>query len=229
MLIWYYLFIRVKKINPRKKEKKVPKKKAPKKVSKKENQKQAIARKNLVSNLVEKFDLVENAQKKFDKENSKNFRIASIAIYEALNTKSVFKSVRDLAEQMGRSKSDVGRYAQAGKFLKGVTDEQLEKVGFNAYKVKTELRKIKSSLEVKTAEDLKNASEKVKGKKNTPATLTIDIALSFLKSVLENGTTEQAIEIKKQFSEMMKIENKKEKAAKNLILGYAKQPVKASK
>lgn len=160
-----------------------------KKVNKKEETKKAIARKKLVNELVEKFDLVENAQNKFETENSKNFRIASVAIYDALNTKSVFKSVRHLATEMNRSKSDVARYFQAGKFLKGVTDEQLKKVGFNAYKVKTELRKIKSSMQVKTAEDLKKASEqnKVTRKVATCNHGSIDGLNTLLKDLIEHN------------------------------------------
>lgn len=194
-------------------------------VNKKDETKKAIMRKKLVSELVEKFDLVENKEKSFTEDISKNFRVASIAIYDALNTKSVFKSIRHLATEMKRSKSDVHRYAQAGKFLKNVTDEQLKKVGMNAYSVKTQLRKVQSAIAPKNATELKKVSTKKVSKK--VSVITIDDALKTIETFIKNSPEPQKVlVIKNKLQELIMIQNKKERAfAEALKLA----PVKISK
>lgn len=186
-------------------------------VNKKDETKKAIARKKLVTELVEKFDLVENKEKSFSEDISKNFRVASIAIYDALNTKSVFKSIRHLATEMKRSKSDVHRYAQAGKFLKSVTDEQLKKVGMNAYSVKTQLRKVQSAMAPKNATELKKVSSKKVVKEKSA--ITTEQALSTLRTFITfSPDANKVSELKKSLAELIQLENKKESAMKKLIV-----------
>jgi len=189
-------------------------------VSKKALQKIAVEKITIANQIVKRFDAIENKEKKTAQELSTDFRKISVDMYNAVHVNKVFKSGRELSRTMNRANSDVARYINAGKFLSIITDKELAEKGYNAFNVKTLVRKI--SKEIKSAKnvgDVKKADKKVTKKLvKEKSAITIDAALTALRTFITMSPDVKKVdEIKKTLAELILLENKKAKAITKLI------------
>jgi len=189
-------------------------------VSKKALQKIAVEKITIANQIVKRFDAIENKEKKTAQELSTDFRKISVDMYNAVHVNKVFKSGRELSRAMNRANSDVARYINAGKFLSIITDKELAEKGYNAFNVKTLVRKI--SKEIKSAKnvgDVKKADKKVTKKLvKEKSAITIDAALSALRTFITMSPDVKKVdEIKSKLAELILLENKKAKAMNKLI------------
>lgn len=189
-------------------------------VSKKALQKIAVEKITIANQIVKRFDAIENKEKKTAQELSTDFRKISVDMYNAVHVNKVFKSGRELSRTMNRANSDVARYINAGKFLSIITDKELAEKGYNAFNVKTLVRKI--SKEIKSAKnvgDVKKADKKVTKKLvKEKSAITIDAALTALRTFITMSPDVKKVdEVKSKLAELILLENKKAKAMNKLI------------
>ena len=194
---------------------------APKKaVNKKAVEKIAVKKITIANAIVKKFDAIESKEKKTAQELSADFRAISVEMYNAVHVNKVFKSGRELSRQMNRANSDVARYINAGKFLSIVTDKELAEKGYNAFNVKTLVRKISKDIKnAKSVDSVKKADKKVTKKiSKEKSVITIDEVISRLRTFITMSPDVKKVdEIKKTLAELILLENKKASAMVKLV------------
>ena len=194
---------------------------APKKaINKKAIEKIAVKKITIANAIVKKFDAIESKEKKTAQELSADFRAISVEMYNAVHVNKVFKSGRELSRQMNRANSDVARYINAGKFLSIVTDKELAEKGYNAFNVKTLVRKISKDIKnAKSVDSVKKADKKVTKKiSKEKSAITIDQALSTLSTFIINSPDIKKVEaVKELLKDLINFKNKKQMAMEKLV------------
>jgi hypothetical protein len=189
-------------------------------VNKKAVEKIAVKKITIANEIVKRFDAIENKEKKTAQELSAEFRKISVDMYNAVHVNKVFKSGRELSRTMNRANSDVARYINAGKFLSIVTDKELAEKGYNAFNVKTLVRKISKDIKsAKTVGDVKKADKKVTKKiSKENSAITIDQAINALRTFITmSPDAQKVLAVKNQLAELIKLENKKASAMVKLV------------
>lgn len=189
-------------------------------VNKKAVEKIAVKKITIANEIVKRFDAIENKEKKTAQELSADFRKISVDMYNAVHVNKVFKSGRELSRTMNRANSDVARYINAGKFLSIVTDKELAEKGYNAFNVKTLVRKISKDIKsAKTVGDVKKADKKVTKKiSKENSAITIDQAINALRTFITmSPDAQKVLAVKNQLAELIKLENKKASAMVKLV------------
>jgi hypothetical protein len=196
---------------------------APKKaINKKAVEKIAVKKVTIAKAIVAKFDAIESKEKKTAQELSADFRAISVEMYNAVHVNKVFKSGRELSRQMNRANSDVARYINAGKFLSIVTDKELAEKGYNAFNVKTLVRKISKEIKnAKSVDSVKKADKKVTKKiSKEKSAITIDQAISTLSTFIINSPDIKKVEaVKELLKDLINFKNKKQLAMEKLVAG----------
>jgi hypothetical protein len=193
---------------------------AKKVVNKKAIEKIAVKKITIANAITKKFDAIESKEKKTALELSADFRLISVEMYNAVHVNKVFKSGRELSRTMQRANSDVARYINAGKFLSIVTDKELAEKGYNAFNVKTLVRKISKDIKsAKTVDAVKKADKKVTKKLvKEKSVITIDEVITRLRTFITMSPDVKKVEeIKKTLAELILLENKKANAMTKLI------------
>jgi uncharacterized protein YigE (DUF2233 family) len=195
---------------------------AKKVVNKKAVEKIAVKKITIANEIVKRFDAIESKEKKTALELSADFRKISVDMYNAVHVNKVFKSGRELSRTMKRANSDVARYINAGKFLSIVTDKELAEKGYNAFNVKTLVRKISKEIKSATNVDaVKKADKKVTKKiSKEKSAITIDQAVSTLSTFIINSPDIKKVEaVKELLKDLINFKNKKQMAMEKLVAG----------
>jgi hypothetical protein len=195
---------------------------AKKVVNKKAIEKIAVKKITIANAITKKFDAIESKEKKTALELSADFRLISVEMYNAVHVNKVFKSGRELSRTMKRANSDVARYINAGKFLSIVTDKELAEKGYNAFNVKTLVRKISKEIKSATNVDaVKKADKKVTKKiSKEKSAITIDQAISTLSTFIINSPDIKKVEaVKELLKDLINFKNKKQMAMEKLVAG----------
>ena len=145
----------------------------------------------LVNIIKTNYEIIETQEKKSKEEISPLFRETANMIYRAIKVEKVFKSERELAKKIGKHHSHINRYVKAGEYLKNISDEQLAKEGLFAIDVKTNLRKVKTTMTPKNVKQLKKVATTKVNKKVTQ--LSPSICVTYLKDYLENFDDEKSV------------------------------------